>query len=117
LSLYGSSGLALALAGLSVFERQLWPALFCITWTGFFAALVAVPVQTVIQEQTPEDMRGKVFGLQNNAVNIALSLPLALAGVAETFLGLRTVLLSLALMAIAGGGLTWYISVTGKIKS
>jgi MFS family permease len=117
LSLYGSVGLALALAGLSVFEQQLWPALFCIAWTGFFAALVAVPVQTVIQEQTPEDMRGKVFGLQNNAVNIALSLPLALAGVAETFLGLRTVLLSLALMAIAGGGLTWYISVTGKIKS
>ena len=62
-------------------------------------------------------MRGKIFGLQNNAINIALSLPLALAGVAETFLGLRAVFVSLALLAIAGGLLTWYISRTGSTQS
>ena len=64
-------------------------------------------MQTTIQAETPVDMRGKVFGLQNNAVNIALSLPLALAGIAETLLGLQPVLLALAVMAIAGGFLTW----------
>jgi hypothetical protein len=42
--------------------------------------------------------------------NIALSLPLALAGVAESLFGLRPVLLSLAFMAIAGGVLTWFIT-------
>jgi hypothetical protein len=56
-------------------------------------------------------MRGKVFGLQNNAVNIALSLPLALAGIAETLFGLQPVLFALAGLAIAGGILNWYISV------
>ena len=68
--------------------------------------MVGIPMQTTVQKQTPEDMRGKVFGLQNNLVNIALSLPLALVGVAEALLGLRLVLLSLAAMVILVGLLT-----------
>lgn len=117
LSLYGSIGIAGSLAGLALFTHQLWPVLFLLTSLGSFAAIVGVPMQTTIQEDTPEEMRGKIFGLQNNAINIALSLPLALAGVAETFLGLRAVFLGLALMAIAGGLLTWYISRTGSTQS
>ncbi|MEO1149002.1 MAG: arabinose efflux permease, partial [Cyanobacteria bacterium J06638_22] len=39
----------------------------------------------------------------NNAVNIALSLPLALAGVVEAALGLQVVLLMLGVVAIASG--------------
>ncbi|NEQ78522.1 MAG: MFS transporter, partial [Okeania sp. SIO2C9] len=69
------------------------------------------------QAETPEDMRGKVFGLQNNAINIALSLPLTLAGFAETIFGLQPVLLSLVAAAIAGGFLTWYIARTGTKNS
>jgi predicted MFS family arabinose efflux permease len=55
-------------------------------------------------------MRGKVFGLQNNVINIALSLPLALAGVAETLIGLQAVFLLLAVIVFLGGILTWYNS-------
>ncbi|MGF1482625.1 MAG: MFS transporter [Cyanophyceae cyanobacterium] len=112
LSLWGSLGVAGALLGLAL-TQQLWLALLMTTLLGSFAALIGVPMQTTVQAETPHEMRGKVFGLQNNAVNIALSLPLALAGVAETWLGLRTVLLSLAVLAVAGGILTWYISPTG----
>ena len=114
LSLWGSMGVAGALAGLSLFAHQLWMALLMTTLLGGFAALVGVPMQTTIQAETPPDLRGKVFGLQNNAVNIALSLPLALAGVAETLFGLRSVLLGLAALALAGGILSWYISSTGS---
>lgn len=117
LSLFGSLGMAASLFGLSLFTHQLIPVLALITLLGGFAAVVGVPMQTTIQEETPEDMRGKVFGLQNNAINIALSLPLALAGVAETFLGLRTVFLGLAVLVIAGGVFTWYISRTGSKQS
>lgn len=117
LSLFGSLGMAAALLGLSIFTQQLVPALLLITLVGGFAAIVGVPMQTAIQEETPEDMRGKVFGLQNNAINIALSLPLALAGVAETFLGLRAVFLGLAALVIAGGVFTWYISRTRPIAN
>ncbi|MDX2244656.1 MAG: MFS transporter [Leptolyngbyaceae cyanobacterium bins.302] len=116
LSLYGSVGMASALLGLSLFSNHLLPALLLITLLGTFSAVIGVPMQTTIQEETPEDMRGKVFGLQNNAINIALSLPLALAGVAETFLGLKVVFWGLAGLAIAGGCLTWYTSRTGLTK-
>lgn len=106
LSLYGALGMGAALAALSFFTQQLVPTLLLLVLFGACAAIVAIPLQTVIQEETPEEMRGKVFGLQNNAVNIALSLPLALAGVAETLLGLRVVFLGLAAVAIAAGVLT-----------
>ncbi|NET33867.1 MAG: MFS transporter [Cyanothece sp. SIO1E1] len=117
LSLYGSFGIASALVGLSFFTRQLWPTLSFITLLGISAAMASIPMQTTIQQETPEAMRGKVFGLQNNAVNIALSLPLALAGMAEAWLGLRVVFLMLAVFAIAGGVSTWYISDTGSTET
>ena len=60
--------------------------------------------------KTPPEMRGKVFGLQNNVINIALSLPLALAGVAETFMGLKAVFLLLAVLVFLGGIFAWYNS-------
>ncbi|OZH52762.1 arabinose efflux permease family protein [Hydrocoleum sp. CS-953] len=103
LSMIGSIGMAVSLAGLSIFNQEFWVAMVLIGILGMFGAVVGVPMQTTVQAETPEEMRGKVFGLQNNAVNIALSLPLALVGVAETFLGLSTVLLGLAGAAIIAG--------------
>lgn len=110
LSLYGSLGMAASLTGLAIFSHSLVLTLLLLAFLGCFAAIVGVPMQTTIQEETPEEMRGKVFGLQNNAINIALSLPLALAGVAETLFGLQWVFLGLAGFAIAGGLFNWYIS-------
>ncbi|HEY9668151.1 MAG TPA: MFS transporter [Coleofasciculaceae cyanobacterium] len=117
LSLYGSLGMAGALVGLAVFTHHLGMTFLMTILLGGFAALVGIPMQTTIQAETPEAMRGKVFGLQNNAINIALSLPLALAGVAETLLGLQSVFFGLAAIAIAGGVLNWYISGTGSTMS
>jgi hypothetical protein len=67
-------------------------------------------MQTAIQTETPAAMRGKVFGLQNNLINIALSLPLTLAGIAETFIGLKAVFFTLAAIVCIGGLFTWYNS-------
>lgn len=111
LSLIGSIGMAISLVGLSIFNQQLWVSMGLIGLLGMFGAIVGVPMQTTVQAETPEEMRGKVFGLQNNAVNIALSLPLALAGVAETFLGLSTVLLGLAGVAILAGVFFSFFSI------
>ncbi|MEM8612761.1 MAG: MFS transporter [Cyanobacteria bacterium P01_H01_bin.105] len=106
LSLLGLLGMGASLGGLSMTIHSLWGSLGLITLLGFFAATVGIPMQTTVQQQTPEEMRGKVFGLQNNVVNIALSLPLALAGVAEALIGLRFVLVGLAAIVILGGLLT-----------
>ena len=116
LSLWGSIGVAASLVGLSLATQNLLLALIVTAFLGGFAALVGVPMQTTIQSETPPDMRGKVFGLQNNAVNIALSLPLVLAAEAEARFGLSSVFLGLAVLVVVGGVLTWYISHTGKVK-
>lgn len=112
LALYGSIGMAASLATISFFAHHLFPTLPLLVFLGACAAITGVPMQTAIQEETPEEMRGKVFGLQNNAINIALSLPLALAGIAETLFGIQAVFIGLAILAIGGGILTWSISRT-----
>jgi sugar phosphate permease len=95
---------------LAIFSDRFGLGLIAIAGTGIFAGLCVIPMQTVIQEETPEDMRGKVFGLQNNAVNIALSLPLSVAGIAESYFGLQKVIFALSAIAIATGLLAWYIA-------
>ncbi len=110
LSLCGCMGMTASLIGLSIFTTQLWLVLLLVMLLGIFGALVGIPMQTAIQTETPPEMRGKVFGLQNNVINIALSLPLALAGVAETFVGLQAVFLGLAAIVVSGGILSWYNS-------
>jgi MFS family permease len=110
LSFCGCLGMATSLIGLGIFTTQLWIVLVLLSLVGLFGSLVGIPMQTAIQTETPPEMRGKVFGLQNNVINIALSLPLALAGVAETFFGLQAVFWGLALIVFCGGILTWYNS-------
>jgi MFS family permease len=80
LPLVGFIGMALMLAMFAL-VKDLWLALTLAVILGFNGSLVGVPMLTVIQKYTPENMRGKVFGLLNNAENIAISLPLAVAAV------------------------------------
>lgn len=114
LSFTGSVGVTLALIGLSQATQNLWLALGMTALMGAFAALIGIPMQTTIQSQTPPDMRGKVFGLQNNAVNIALSLPLVLAAEAEARFGLTAVILGLAVIVLIGGMFTWFLALNNK---
>lgn len=116
LSLWGSIGIGASLILMSLSTSSLGLTLLSTTLLGLFAALVGIPMQTAIQAETPSDMRGKVFGLQNNAVNIALSLPLAVAGIAETRFGLSSVLLSLATISIVGGLVSWYMSLSSVTR-
>ncbi|WP_448534482.1 MFS transporter [Parathermosynechococcus lividus] len=104
-SLLGCWGMGGMLLGLAFSLQSLWLSATFIVGFGFFAALVAIPMQTTIQVMTPPEQRGTIFGLQNNLVNIALSLPLALAGIAETWWGLIPVLVALAVAIAIGGSL------------
>ena len=83
---------------------------------GVGAALLAIPAQTTIQEDTPEAMRGKVFGLQNNLINVALSLPLVLAGTVVSRWGLLPVLWVLAALTLTAALLErpWLAVVRGE---
>ena len=107
--LVGTIGMAVALSLLTIATTKLTSALSTIGTIGICAGLCVIPMQTIIQEKTPEELRGKVFGLQNNLVNVALSLPLALAGFASSSFGLQPVLLGLGGFALVGGGISLYL--------
>ncbi|MEB3158002.1 MAG: MFS transporter [Synechococcus sp.] len=100
LSAAGLGTITFSLVLLSQFKGSLTSTLTLCGILGVGAALVAIPAQTTIQEETPESQRGRVFGLQNNLINIALSLPLVLAGTLVSSVGLSPVLWLLALMAL-----------------
>ena len=77
-------------------NSSLYLTLILCGFLGVGAALVAIPAQTTIQEDTPISLRGKVFGLQNNFINIAISLPLVISGALLSTFGLVTILWLLA---------------------
>lgn len=79
LPLIGFLSIAAVLGSFTLVSDR-WLGLGLSMLLGVGASLIAVPMQTLIQQQTPESMRGKVFGFQNNLVNIALAAPLAVVG-------------------------------------
>ncbi|UFP95616.1 MFS transporter [Gloeobacter morelensis] len=109
LALVGAILMGAALIGL-YWASSVWLALALTLLLGLGGACIGVPMQTLIQEQTPEQMRGKVFGLQNNLVNIALSLPLVLAERAAALFGLRPVILALGLVVLLAGFVSKWFS-------
>ena len=100
LAAVGLGSITLSLVLLGHWRGSLGLTLILCGILGVGAALVAIPAQTTLQEDTPEEKRGKVFGLQNNLINIALSLPLVLAGTLVSRYGLIPVLWLLASLAI-----------------
>ena len=98
------------------FTKYLWLGLALSSLFGLGASLINGPMQALIQEKTPESMRGKVFGFENNAINIALSLPLAITGpltdavgkaLGSEDSGLRVVLLGLGILVALMGVAAW----------
>jgi MFS family permease len=75
---------------------------------GVGGIMIGLPMQTLIQQQTPESMRGKVFGFQNNIINIALSLPLAIAGPLTDAIGLQAVLVGISVSVSGIGVWAWH---------
>ncbi len=102
-------GFLIMAAGLTVFTftQSLWLGLGLSALLGVGASMVGVPMQTLIQRQTPEAMRGKVFGFQNNVVNIALSVPLAIVGPLTDAIGLRFVMLAMGTIVSVVGIWAW----------
>jgi len=110
----GFIGMAIGLF-MFAFVSNLWVGLVVGGFIGIHGALVAIPMQTAIQKHTPENMRGKVFGLLNNGENIAASLPLALTAIALDLstgafgkqFGFQIVMIILSIIVLALGTWAW----------
>jgi predicted MFS family arabinose efflux permease len=107
LPLIGFLLMALVL-GVFSFTHNLLLAFALCALLGIGAAFIGVPMQTLIQQQTPPTMHGKVFGFQNHAVNIALSVPLAITGPVTDALGLRIVLVGMSVVVVFVGVWAWH---------
>ncbi|MDB9534464.1 MFS transporter [Dolichospermum planctonicum CS-1226] len=106
LPLIGFITMALSL-GLFIFIDNQPLALGLCIFLGVGAAFVNVPMQTLIQQQTPPEMHGKVFGFQNHAINIALTAPLLITTKLVNAFGLSVVLLGMSVFVGAIGIWSW----------
>jgi MFS family permease len=64
--------------------------------TGIAYGMVAIPSQTQLQEDLPEDVRGRVFGVLNMLVSVASFLPIIIVGPISDLVGTTAVILVLA---------------------
>jgi MFS family permease len=71
---------------------RIYPSILLMFLLGIGGILVFVPSQTLLQENTPENIRGRVFG-SINFINTAITLPFLLFTAALTdLIGIRTLL-------------------------
>jgi len=100
--LYGAGGATSSLL--------LWITMLLVFFLGIAISAVNIPTQTIMQEQTPEEVRGRVFSLQFMLYNTG-SIPILLfAGLFAQFLGFNglIVLVSASLLLFCWWG-RWYI--------
>ena len=81
---------------------------------GMSYAFVAIPSQTQLQEDIPEDVRGRVFGVLNMLLSIASFLPIIVVAPLSDLVGTTIVLIVVAI-GITASGLT-SILTRGPLK-
>ncbi|MFL5778233.1 MAG: MFS transporter [Chloroflexota bacterium] len=75
---------------------------------GIAYAMVAIPSQTQLQEDLPEDVRGRVFGVLNMLVSIASFVPIILVGSIADLVGTTIVILTVSIVVLVIGIYSWY---------
>ncbi len=72
--------------------------IFLLLILGAANALLTVPGNTVIQENTPEEVRSRVYGVVNAIVGLAAIIPIVLSGVLADIIGVRAVMVIISLV-------------------
>lgn len=72
---------------------------------GFANSLIFVPSNTVLQEETPDDFRGKAYGALNTMVGIFSLVPIIVVGGLADVLGIKTVVTGIGIIVILIGAL------------
>jgi MFS family permease len=70
---------------------------------GIAYSFVAIPSQTQLQEDLPEDVRGRVFGILNMLVSVSSFLPIIIAGYISDVIGTTSVILLVAVATFVTG--------------
>ena len=83
-------------------------------FAGITYAFVAIPSQTQLQEDLPEDVRGRVFGVLNMLVSVASFLPILIVGPIADLTGTTVVMLLVGLLVSLSGVAS--IVIRGPLK-
>ena len=92
------------LLDLSAITSLLAIVVFIAFIAGIAYAGVAIPAQTQLQEDLPEDVRGRVFGILNMMVSVSSFLPIIIVGPIADLIGTAAVMFVVAI-AVLGAGL------------
>jgi len=72
-------------------------------FAGIAYGIVAISSQTQLQEDLPEEVRGRVFGVLNMLVSVASILPIIIVGPISDLFGTTAVILTIAIAVAASG--------------
>lgn len=98
-----SAEAAAGLISLADFTSLLVIVVFIALVAGIAYAFVAIPSQTQLQEDIPEDVRGRVFGVLNMLVSVASFAPIIVVGPVSDIVGTTNVLFVVAgAIAVSG---------------
>lgn len=94
---------ASSLLDLSALTSLLAIVVFIAFMAGVAYGAVAIPSQTQLQEDLPEDVRGRVFGVLNMLVSVSSFLPIIIVGPISDLVGTATVMFVVAIGVLATG--------------
>jgi len=94
---------ATGLVSLADFTSLLAIVVLVALLAGMAYAFVAIPSQTQLQEDLPEDVRGRVFGVLNMLVSVSSFLPIIIVGPVSDLVGTTTVLIIVAALITFAG--------------
>ncbi len=94
---------ASSLVDLSALTSLLAIVVFIAFVAGLAYGAVAIPAQTQLQEDLPEEVRGRVFGILNMLVSVSSFLPIILVGPISDLIGTGTVMLVVGVSVLAFG--------------
>jgi MFS family permease len=72
-------------------------------FAGIAYGLVAIPAQTQLQEDLPEEVRGRVFGVLGMLVSVASFLPIIIVGPISDWIGTTAVIFVMAITVVVIG--------------
>jgi MFS family permease len=76
---------------------------------GIAYAIVAIPAQTQLQEELPEDVRGRVFGILNMLVSVASFLPIIIVGPIADWIGTTRVIVGVGILILLCGAASIFL--------
>lgn len=103
LSAFGFAKSFAASQGLDPFTFSLWYIAVLAFFSGFADPFIIVPAQTVLQERTPKEKRGRVFGNLVLLMNLLGLIPVVAIGLITKFVSIVAVIAGLGTIVVIVG--------------